>query len=174
MIDELTTFTEFQYDYLRGRVRSSRTIPPEYRHKIPGIVCASNPGGIGHQFAKNRWVDFIGGAGTKRAEKRDGGMLREYIPALLSDNKILEERDPDYIHRLDALPEPYRTAYKEGDWDIFIGQAFSFTRMHHVIKPVPIPGYAPIYMTFDWGTVRRLPCCGIGLTRTTGFSPSST
>jgi hypothetical protein len=151
IIDELTTFTEFQYDYLRGRVRSSRDIPKEYRHKIPGIVCASNPGGIGHQFAKKRWVDFIGGAGRKRATPREGGMLREYIPALLSDNKILEERDPDYIHRLDALPEPYRTAYKEGDWDIFIGQAFNFTRMHHVCKPLPIPDHAPLYMTFDWG-----------------------
>jgi hypothetical protein len=49
------------------------------------------------------------------------------------------------------LPEPYRSAYKDGDWDIFLGQAFRFSRQHHVIPPQPIPNYAPIYMTFDWG-----------------------
>jgi len=151
VIDELTTFTEFQYDYLRSRVRSTRDIPSQYKHKIPGIICASNPGGMGHQFAKKRWVDFIGGAGLKRAPRPEGGMLRHYIPALLSDNPILNERDPGYIDRLDALPEPFRTAYKEGDWDIFMGQAFNFNRHQHVIKPMPVPEYAPLYMTFDWG-----------------------
>jgi hypothetical protein len=48
LIDELTTFTEFQYDYLRGRTRCALRIPEEHRHKIPGFVCASNPGGVGH------------------------------------------------------------------------------------------------------------------------------
>ena len=47
-IDELTSFTEFQYDYLRSRLRCAIPVPPAYRHKIPGIVTASNPGGIGH------------------------------------------------------------------------------------------------------------------------------
>ncbi|HBF43956.1 MAG TPA: Terminase-like family protein, partial [Desulfobacteraceae bacterium] len=32
-----------------------------------------------------------------------------------------------------------------------IGQAFPFNYARHVIKPIPIPQYAPIYMTFDWG-----------------------
>jgi hypothetical protein len=151
LIDELTTFTEFIYDYLRGRVRCALEIPEKYRHKIPGIVTASNPGGIGHEFAKRRWVDFAAPMELKRAEPREGGMLRCYIPGLLEDNPILTERDPEYIHRLDALPEPYRTAYKSGDWDIFIGQAFNFSRQHHVIPPIAIPENAQVYMTFDWG-----------------------
>jgi hypothetical protein len=117
LIDELTTFTEFIYDYLRARVRCALEIPLE----------------------------------LKRASEQEGGMLRCYIPGKLEDNPILTERDPQYIHRLDALPEPYRTAYKDGDWDIFLGQAFRFSRQHHVIKPRPVPEYAPIYMTFDWG-----------------------
>jgi hypothetical protein len=151
LIDELTTFTEFIYDYLRARVRCALEIPERYRNKIPGIVCASNPGGVGHEFVKRRWVDFAQPLELKRASKQEGGMLRCYIPGKLEDNPILTERDPQYIHRLDALPEPYRTAYKDGDWDIFLGQAFRFSRQHHVIKPRPVPEYAPIYMTFDWG-----------------------
>jgi len=151
LIDELTTFLEFQYDYLRGRVRCTLPIPEQYRHKIPGIVCASNPGGVGHQFVKSRWVDSAKPLELHRASNREGGMMRCYIPGKLEDNPILLERDPEYVHRLDALPEPWRTAYKEGDWDIFLGQAFSFTRQHHVCEPLPVPEYAPLYFTFDWG-----------------------
>lgn len=184
LIDELTTFTEFQYDYLRGRTRCALQIPDQFWHKIPGIICASNPGGVGHEFVKRRWYDFCMLKGKEPAEHHnngwptynittpageltfgmrqskqiEGGMLRCYIPGKLKDNRILMESDPDYIHRLDALPEPYRTAYKEGDWDIFIGQMFAFSRERHVIKPAPVPEEAPLYMTFDWGFGAPFSC----------------
>lgn len=153
LIDELTSFTELMYDYLRGRVRCAIDIPERYRHKIPGILCGSNPGGVGHEFVKQRWVDPDPQKEMKllRAKKRDGGMLRQYIPGKLQDNPSLAEKDPTYINRLDALPEPYRTAYKEGDWDIFMGQALNFNIAHHVIKPIPVPEYTSFYMTFDSG-----------------------
>ena len=152
LIDELTTFTEFIYDYLRSRVRCTLEIPDSYKHKIPGIECSSNPGGIGHNFVKQRWVDYAPPMEVKKAPPREGGMTRQYIPGLLKDNHILMRTDPEYIHRLDALPEPYRTAYKDGNWDIFLGQAFNFSKEYHVLKePIPIPRYAPIYMTYDWG-----------------------
>jgi hypothetical protein len=174
LIDELTTFTEFQYAYLLGRVRTALDIPDKYKHKIPGVLCASNPGGVGHDFVKRRWVDFcevteekvkgkshvyyrIAPNGEKqhytlkKSRPKDGGMVRAYIPGRLEDNKILLRTDPNYIHRLDNLPEPYRTAYKEGDWDIFLGQAFHFSREYHVIQARPIPEWVQVYMTFDWG-----------------------
>lgn len=152
LMDELTTFSEFIYDYLRARVRCTLKIPSQYRKRIPRIVCASNPGGIGHQFVKERWIDYMQPMEIKRAPKLEGGMLRQFIPAKLQDNEILMELDPGYISRLDALPEPYRTAYKDGDWNIFFGQAFDFDRKYHVIQPLEtIPENYPIYMTFDWG-----------------------
>lgn len=151
LLDELTSFTEFMYDYLRGRVRCSMPIPPEYRHKIPGIAAGTNPGGVGHEFCKRRWVNYVRPGDLKRAPSKEGGMVRAYIPGRLEDNPSLTVNDPGYIHRLDALPEPYRTAYKEGNWDLFFGQAFSFNTEWHVCKPFPIPQYAKVYMTFDWG-----------------------
>ena len=151
LIDELTSFTEFQYDYLRSRLRCALPVPAPYRHKIPGIVAASNPGGIGHAFVKNRFVDFAPALTPRQAPDSEGGMLRCYIPGRLSDNAILLARDPGYAARLAALPEPYRTAYRDGDWDIFLGQAFAFSRSLHVIRPQPVPGHAPLFMTFDWG-----------------------
>ena len=153
LIDELTMFTEFMYDYLRARTRCALEIPEKYKHKIPGIATGSNPGGVGHAFAKMRWVDKDPHKEMKliRAPKKEGGMLRQYIPGLLKDNPSLTVNDPTYINRLDALPEPYRTAYKDGDWNIFFGQAFNFSTTYHVVKPLPIPEFTPLYMTFDSG-----------------------
>jgi hypothetical protein len=151
LVDELTALTEFQYDYLRGRVRCSLAIPPRYRCRIPGVVCATNPGGVGHGFVKARFVDFSPPCVPRRAPDNEGGMVRCHIPARLSDNAILARRDPDYVHRLDALPEPLRSAYKDGRWDVFFGQAFAFSRSRHVIAPRPVPDAAPLYMSFDWG-----------------------
>jgi hypothetical protein len=151
LIDELTTFTQFQYDYLRGRVRCTLDVPSQYKHKVPGIYCATNPGGVGHTFCRARWVDYGVAGQIKRAPVAEGGMLRQYIPALLEDNPTLTICDPGYRSRLEALPEPFRTAYLKGDWNIFLGQAFDFYYEYHVIDDMPVPGGAPIYMTFDWG-----------------------
>ena len=158
LIDELTTFTEFMYDYLRGRVRCTLDIPQEYKNKIPGIVCATNPGGVGHEFCKRRWVDFAEPFELKEASKKEGGMTRCYIPGLIEDNKILTDADPLYIHRLDALPEPYRTAYLFGDWEIFFGQMFNFNEQDHVIDPRPVPEYSQIYFTLDPGFGAPFSC----------------
>ena len=151
LIDELTHFSEFQYDYLRGRVRCTLAVPAKWAHKIPGIVCASNPGGLGHQWVKRRWVTFADPMECKRAPAIEGGMLRQYIPAVLEDNPTLLARDPGYEARLDGLPEPYRTAYRQGRWDVFAGQMFAFDEKYHVIDPLPIPDGAPMMMTYDYG-----------------------
>lgn len=188
VIDELSTFSEWQYVYLRNRVRCTLRIKSRYKHRIPGIICASNPGGPGHEFAKRLFVDYCRikydeaykrdglleygpiyihpskreGSdiyyGVRRAAAKDGGMLRAYIPALLEDNAILMERDPGYRNRVEAMPEPFRSAYLEGDWEMFVGQAFGFNRKHHVCAPFPIPQYAPLYFTFDWGFAKPYSC----------------
>lgn len=165
IIDEVTTFTEFQYNFLRARVRCTLDVPIKYRKWIPRIVCGSNPGGVGHVSCKARWVDYcppkvanqdvqsLDDLTFKWASESEGGMLRCYIPATLSDNPAITEKDPGYKHRLDALPEPYRTAYLTGDWNLFMGQAFEFVPQFPYVIPstTPIPPDAPIYMTYDWG-----------------------
>jgi hypothetical protein len=190
VIDELSTFSEWQYVYLRNRVRCTLDIPPHYKNKVPGIICGSNPGGPGHEFCKRTFVDFcqidsqeakrrlsvgedaagpvyehpsrrLGTSihyGVRRATQNEGGMLRTYIPALLEDNQILMRKDPGYINRVKAMPEPYRSAYLDGDWEIFIGQMFSFNKHAHVCPPHPLPKYAPIAFSFDWGFGKPFSC----------------
>lgn len=180
VIDELTTFLESQYDFLRGRVRCALpNVPEEFKHKIPGILTASNPGGEGHAWAKRRFVDYclirdeeidkytatnqrmyvaknekgevVKRYGLRQATPKEGGMLRAYIPALLSDNPILTDNDPGYRNRVDAMQEPLRTAWLTGDWDIHFGQIFDWSPLHHICKPLPVPDFVPLYMTFDYG-----------------------
>ncbi len=143
--DELTHFTEMQYIYLLSRVRGTNGYPKQ-------IKSSTNPGGVGHSWVKERFVDaappgesFIG----------KDGMTRIFIPSFLEDNSFLSKGDPRYTGRLDALPERERRALLYGEWDIFDGQYFNeFSRERHVIEPFPIPKEWRKYITLDYGLDR--------------------
>lgn len=61
--------------------------------------------------------------------------------------------DPNYIKRLNALPEKLRRALRDGDWDIFEGQYFEeFRHDLHTIPPfVPPKGVKKRIISFDYG-----------------------
>ena len=91
MIDELTHFSESIYRYLRGRCRvGSLTIPNKYEGLFPRVLCGSNPGGVGHTWVKNTFVDNAPYKSIVKMEKKEGAMRRQYIPALLTDNPTLD------------------------------------------------------------------------------------
>ena len=74
LIDELTLFTENIYRFLRGRVRlGGLQVPKEYRHKLPLILCGSNPGNIGHAWVKAMFVNY---AQLRSEERRVGKECR--------------------------------------------------------------------------------------------------
>ena len=142
--DELTHFTREQYVYLLSRVRGANGYPKQ-------VKSSTNPGGVGHCWVKERFVD----PAPAGEVFRDGGMSRIFIPSLLSDNSFLERRDPDYRRRLEALPDAERRALLFGDWDIFEGQYFDeFSRAKHVTEPFPIPRSWRKYRTVDYGLDR--------------------
>ena len=70
--DELTQFPENQYNYLHSRLRKleNSDIPIRMRG-------ASNPGGIGHDWVKKRFVD-------------DNSKL-PFVPSAYTDNKYLNQ-----------------------------------------------------------------------------------
>lgn len=144
--DELTHFTEFMYVYMISRCRGANPYPK-------GIKSSTNPGGVGHSWVKARFID-IGEPNVIHECKTETGktVTRIFIPSLVQDNIFLLENDPDYVDRLDALPEKERKALKYGDWDIFDGQFFSeFDRKIHVCSPFEIPKDWRIYRTRDYG-----------------------
>ena len=156
LMDELTHFTRFIYAFLRGRVRMAGiAVPKDYSGKFPRIIGASNPGGIGHNWVKADFIDGSAPMEIRQMGKKDGGMLRQYIPARLSDNPTLIESDPDYIDRLEGLGNPALVrAMKDGDWDIVAGGAFDdlWKRDVHVLPSFEIPSSWSIDRSFDWGS----------------------
>ena len=96
--DELTQFTESQYTYLHSRLRRLKN------SKIPiRIRAASNPGGRGHEWVKNRFnVLGLGG--------------KPFIPARLSDNPHIDQ--DEYEKSLNELDHITRAQLKDGDWKI--------------------------------------------------------
>ena len=151
--DELTHFTEAQYVYLISRVRGANSYPKQ-------IKSSTNPGGVGHGWVKERFVDA---AERGRPFLGKDGMSRIFIPALLDDNRFLCEGDPEYKKRLLALPERERKALLLGDWDIFEGQYFTeFSRERHVIEPFEIPIGWRRFRTIDYG-LDRLACLWIAV-----------
>ena len=144
--DELTHFTEFMYTYMISRCRGANPYPKR-------IKSSTNPGGVGHSWVKERFID-IGEPNTIHTCKLETGeeVTRIFIPSLVTDNKFMLEYDPDYIKRLDALPEKERKALKYGDWDIYDGMFFpEFKRRIHVIEPFQIPEHWNRYIAMDYG-----------------------
>lgn len=160
--DELTQFTERQYLYLFSRNRS----------KSPEIRCfvrsASNPMGIGHGWVKERFikdkVPFKIYQYAQQVPKAGGGFEertidRCFIPSGAFDNRYLMDNDPNYIMRLNQLPDIEKRALMYGDWDIESGQFFSEFCNEHICEPFDIPLGWNIWLSMDWGFQTK---CAIG------------
>ena len=69
------------------------------------------------------------------------------------------QNDPEYVTRLDNLPEKEQKALKYGDWDIFDGQFFTeFDRKIHVCTPFEIPNDWRRFRTRDYGLDMTAVC----------------
>lgn len=157
--DELTSFEQGVYDFLKTRLRAKKSLGV-----VPIIRSASNPGNIGHGWVKKMFVDAGPYMELIRQEiysetlHRSRVSYTQYIPALATENPFITE---DYIFELEQKPEALRNALLRGDWDSFEGQVFTEfvndpkhygDRLRtHVIDPFDIPLDWPRYMSFDHG-----------------------
>ena len=109
------------------------------------MLLTGNPGGIGHAWARRIFVD-------RDFKPEENPKDFDFVQAKVWDNKALMDADPEYVKRLEDLPEDKRRAYLEGDWDSFSGQVFSeFRREKHTIKPlIPSTKFTHFLWT-DWG-----------------------
>lgn len=96
--DELTHFAESQYRYLFSRLRrlADSTVPLRMRS-------ASNPGGVGHEWVKQRFL----------VEGRENG--RVFIPARVEDNPFIDQ--DEYVENLKRLNPLEYEQLRNGDWD---------------------------------------------------------
>ena len=95
--DELTQFQEAPVRYLFSRLRKLKGVEIPIRFRA-----SSNPGGIGHEWVKLRYVD-------------PGRADRPFIPARLDDNPYLDRED--YELSLSELDGATKRQLMHGDWD---------------------------------------------------------
>ncbi|ANU79606.1 terminase [Arthrobacter phage Conboy] len=136
--EELTHFTEKQYTYMLSRLRSAGDVKArmEALGLRTGVVATANPGGPGHHFVKQRFVDP---APAYKVFKMAASLedpnpgTRCYIPAKATDNPSI---DGSYIDRLNALDPNLRKALRDGDWNVLDGVRFAQWRESlHVVEP---------------------------------------
>lgn len=149
-IEEATQMEEEWIKQIAASCRGANNFP----HRV---YYTCNPGGPGHAYIKRIFIDRIY-KGNERPEDY------EFVQAKVTDNKILMEMDPEYIHFLENLPPKIRAAWLEGSWEIYSGQYFSeFINdpdhyedgyWTHVINPIPIRRHWTIYRGLDWGYFR--------------------
>ena len=170
--DELTHFQFDEYSYMWSRNRASGPGTRVY------LRSTGNPGGVGHGFVKARFIDpappmtpmrkrleIVDADGNKITKWRD----RIFVPAKLTDNRILMENSPEYMQSMAMLPQKEREALLDGNWDSFSGQVFmewrndpDHYRDHkytHVIEPFRIPAHWQIVMGYDWGFSKPFAAC---------------
>lgn len=117
--DELTQFSEHQYTYLFSRMRMRKEFPVRM-----GIRAASNPGGPGHTWVKNRFVTSAAIKSIQSTSYNEPSPKnfifwmnpdRAFVPARVADNPSLDIED--YIARMrNNLSVILRQRLLNGDW----------------------------------------------------------
>ena len=141
--DELTQFPENQYLYLHSRLRKTEDNPIPLR-----IRGASNPGGIGHDWVKKRFID--------------SNSPCYYVPSSFKDNPFLNHKE--YGERLDNLDEITRQQLKYGNWDAIITDGLLINRDRLEQNVISITDELPVFSVIgidqaSKGSDRFSMCC---------------
>lgn len=137
-IDEATHFTEYQFATLTACLRGANDFPRR-------MYLTCNPGGVGHAWVKRLFID----RDFRRDERAEDYV---FIPARVTDNRILMEKDPGYVQMLNNLPDGLREAWRDGSWDVFLGQFLTeWDRDAHVCEPFQPPEGWRWYVSMDYG-----------------------
>ena len=123
------------------------------------MMLTCNPGGIGHEWVRTRWID-------RKFSDGENPDDFEFIQSLVTDNLALMRNDSGYIRQLEALDPKLRKAWLEGSWDIFDGIYFETFRDNpnpqrkdtHVIEAFDPPKSWKRYRSYDFGYSRPFSC----------------
>ena len=154
--DQLEEFNESQFLFLMAQNRTSDKNIKCY------IRATANPGGIGHAWVKKRYIDSLCPGEIKFFKRVDDedievsiddpkGISRSFVPASVYDNPSIIQNDPNYIKRLEQLPEIDKQALLYGNWEVFKGQFFKMWRKHYHVKEFQINQEFRKFISIDYG-----------------------
>ena len=150
--DEATTFDPSNYAFMKSRLRASGPVLERMSDLglRPAIKSTTNPGGRGHVYFKDRFVDPAP-PGTV-LEDTETGLTRAFISSSAADNPHLNS---SYYSFLSALDPTLRKALRDGDWNLIEGVRFSQWReLAHVVTPEEYPidlAGVPLTVGVDYG-----------------------
>lgn len=147
-IDEASLMLPAVIQHIEERLRSGNKLVP-----VIGLRLATNPGGVGHKYLKDRFINP-----TKRGKiiytetVGDTNLVRSvaFIPAKATDNPHINE---GYQAVLESIPDPARrAAMRDGDWDAMVGQFFEqWNYTKHVVSSFAVPKEWQRYAGIDYG-----------------------
>jgi hypothetical protein len=168
-VDEMTQYpTPRPLDVLYATLRSVHGVPVRFRG-------TANPGGPGHNWVKQRYVDPAPALTPFLAPVTVGDVTvsveRVFIPSTLDDNPLLLTADPHYWQRvvLAAAGRPdLLKAWRYGRWDIVAGGMLDdlWDPSVHVVAPFKIPPAWRVDRSHDWGSAR--PFCTLWFAEANG------
>lgn len=128
--DELTQFTESQYTYLASRLRrlQGSNVPLRLRG-------ATNPGGSGHEWVKDRFITRAGEPG------------RAFIRSLLDDNPHVDREA--YDEALAMLDIVTRAQLRNGDWEALPEGGLFKRGWFLVADPPPLSAFTRLCRAWD-------------------------
>lgn len=165
-IEEVTNFPSPKpIDLLRATLRSALGVPV-------GMRLTGNPGGPGHGWVKQRYIDpaplgYTPLVFTDSVVMPDGSTVevsleRVFIPSKLKDNPLLLTNQPTYVLQLKQTgSEQLVKAWLEGDWNSIEGAYFSDMDDSVHVLPASLAREFPRHWTrfraMDWGSAK--PFC---------------
>jgi predicted phage terminase large subunit-like protein len=117
--DELTEFSHSQFRFLFSRLRRKEGVRVPLRMRA-----ASNPGGLGHDWVKQRYGIGQGGIPD-----------RPFIPARLEDNPHIDREA--YERSLAQLDPVTRAQIKTGDWSVRQAGALFQREWFEIVEAAP-------------------------------------
>jgi predicted phage terminase large subunit-like protein len=137
--DELTLFTRTQYTYMfrsLGRRSGEFPIPPQIRS-------TANPGGLGHDWVKARFIDV------------PNTMDSLYIPSTYLDNPYIDQTA--YAKTLDELDPVLRRQQKYGDWSAKpAGKMFKHSYFTNIIEMDELPKDLEVIRFWDKASTEQV------------------
>ncbi len=134
-LDEATQHEEYVFDELCACLRGRTHLPKR-------IYMTCNPGGIGHEWVKRLFI-------TKEYKPDEDPNDFAFIKSLATDNDF---NGKEYMKMLNRLPEPLRSAWRDGNWDTFVGQYFPEWDLPSLETDITeIPEHWNISMSIDYG-----------------------
>lgn len=171
-LDEGGDFTPSMYRFLRLRNRIPleyvSTLPRHWQRRLPFMITASNPGGPCHDYLKSGFYDPVAPRQVWRAPEDDGGRLRVFIPAKLTDNEHLDYAS--YSASIKGIGnEALVKMYLDGDMNVVFCAYFKMFAERHIVEPFTIPDYWTRFRAIDYGF--EAPNCCLWMAVSDGTVP---